>query len=132
MHPNSVPGDNHGYLCVVMEHCVCSLEDRLGQLRVQHNAQQPAAAGQQGEQEGPPPAPAPLPPGQPGVQQPCPGVSLSELSVRLSVIADVAAAVQHMHQGELRGQDGVLHNDLRAQNVMLKVGGDGRLVGKVR
>jgi hypothetical protein len=130
VHPSGDPRGSQGYLCVVMEHCICSLEDRLGELRMQHNAQQPAAAaGQQGGQRVPPPAPPapPVPPGQPGVQQPNPGGGLSELSVRLSVMADVAAAVQHMH-----GQRcSVLHNDLRAQNIMLQVDGDGRLIGKV-
>jgi Ser/Thr protein kinase RdoA (MazF antagonist) len=47
-------------------------------------------------------------------------------------MADVAAAVQHMHDGGLQGQDGVLHNDLRAQNVLLQVNDEGRMIGKVR
>lgn len=50
-------------------------------------------------------------------------------------MADVAAAVEHMHGGGLQQQGGapcaVLHNDLRAQNVVLTFNGNGQLMGKV-
>lgn len=142
--PAGVSSPGRGYHCIVMEQCVCSLFDAVRELR----RQQPAAAAAAAPPAPAAPAPtAPAPVAPPALAAgtaaaaaqptPHPSTFLSQLSGRLSLMAHVAAAVQHMHSGLLREREHpqgcmVLHNDLKAQNVLLKFDQNHQPIAKVR
>lgn len=89
---------------LVMEQCICSLASVLQELYKQQLSAQ--------QHPGPHPCQEPLQ--QPQYQPYSLHACVAYLSGRLSILKGVAAAVEHMHESCR-----VLHNDLRADNVLL-------------
>jgi len=95
---------------LVMEQCICSLSSVLQELYKQ----------QLTAPQHPDPHPCQEPLQQPQSQPHSMHACVAHLSGRLRILKNVAAAVEHMHESCR-----VLHNDLRADNVLLsRVDGD--------